>query len=177
MATTYTTILKSGIDDIFIVVPEIENIIDEAKRLTKNIIVHANRTNKGIGSSIKFGTKYIRKNRPQTRALLLALCDQPFIKPQEYAYLYEMYEISKLICASSYADTIGAPCIIPSRYFDDLISIDDHKGAKEFLYREIKNLLTVPLSSAQYDIDDRKTLDKFLHLKNKNHHNSIKYGI
>lgn len=158
VAKAYTTILQSGIDEIYIVVPEEQDVVEAATRLTNRVLVHPTGKNRGLGSSIKYGITYVRETQPHTKAVLLALCDQPLIEAQGYRRLCDAYITSHQICASAYADTLGVPCVIPDRYLDALLRIEDHKGAKDFLYQNIEDVEAVSLPYAQYDIDDQNSM-------------------
>ena len=88
-------------------------------------------------------------------AVLLALADQPAISAQDYGRLITAWrEAPETPAAAAYANTRGAPCIIPAAFRSELLNLRGDQGARAVL-RSLTAVTEVPIDSAARDIDTR----------------------
>lgn len=117
---------------------------------------------KGMGSSICTGMKWLIKNHMPDQVLIL-ICDQPFIHAALMEQLLSVKASStKGIVASSYGDTIGVPVLFDRSYFPHLLALEGKGGAQKLLRRFQEDVETVPFPKGNIDIDTPADYDAFL---------------
>ncbi len=115
---------------------------------------------KGMGSSIKAGLTNIEQS---TDALLIALCDQPYIKPIYYQHLVELaHQSPNMIIASKYHDSIGVPAIFPINFLEHLLATPDSHGAKSVINKHPNDVVAVDCPEGSFDIDNEDDLKQLL---------------
>ena len=114
----------------------------------------------GLSSSIVAGIEHLKHQ--DFDATLIMLGDQPLITA---AYLNEMMETFKnnveKIIASKYKTSSGVPSIIPKKYYSQLLKLTGDKGAKDFLNRHQKEIITLKNINLM-DIDTKKEYQDYL---------------
>ena len=138
----------------------------ENHRLIENlniaITIH-NLWNRGIGSSIKKGINDIVKVYPQASAILILLCDQPFVTTDYLNTLIDRFlKNEKGIVASAYGDTIGVPAIFDKQYFSALMGIADNLGAKKIIQDNSHDLLAIKFPGGEIDLDTPEDYEAFI---------------
>ncbi len=116
---------------------------------------------KGIGSSIKCGLQKALAENPDSDAVIISVCDQPFLSSEIFDNLISKYlETGKPIVASDYSDSMGVPVLYDKSMFDELLEIPDEHGAKKHILvnAEKENLATVPFQKGAIDIDTIKDI-------------------
>jgi molybdenum cofactor cytidylyltransferase len=114
----------------------------------------------GLSSSIVAGIEHLKHQ--DFDATLIMLGDQPLITA---AYLNEMMDAFKnnveKIIASTYKTSFGVPSIIPKKYYGQLLKLKGDKGAKDFLNRHQKEVITLKNINLM-DIDTKKEYQDYL---------------
>ena len=117
----------------------------------------------GMGSSIACGMAHLPK---KTEAVLLLLCDQPFVTPIFLEKLVEKWSTSDCsIVASQYGDSFGPPTIFHQKLFGELAALSGQQGAKKLMEKHRAELLLVDFPEGEMDIDtpeDLTHLQQFL---------------
>ena len=117
----------------------------------------------GLSSSIISGIKHLQKQKKQFDGIFLLLADQPAIK---LAYYQEMVALfskeKKKIIASKYENGFGVPAIFPKSFIENLLEIKGDKGAKEFLQKNKKEILSPKTLVNLVDIDTPKEYKSYL---------------
>lgn len=111
---------------------------------------------KGIGSSIKCGLRKTTAEYPETDAVIISVCDQPYLTTDLFDKLIGEYrETGKQIVASQYAGSIGVPVLYAKSMFDELLHLPDQDGAKKHILVNTKKeaVATVPFPEGDTDID------------------------
>ncbi len=117
----------------------------------------------GIGSSIKTGVLEIKKIDPQLDALILAVCDQPYLNVNVFSDLVKQYLYSdKRIITSQYNQTLGTPTLFSKDYFYELIHTDSDSGAKKLLAKFSHDIDTISFPLGYIDIDTQEDWEAFL---------------
>lgn len=118
----------------------------------------------GLSSSIKAGVKKLTETNPEISAVVLTLCDQPLVGSDSINRIVEaFYETKKPIVAAEYKNTVGVPALFSRIFFDDLLKLEDDKGAKKFISERQQFLHKIILPEAAFDID---TIEDYENLKN-----------
>jgi len=106
----------------------------------------------GMSTSIKSGIIEIQKINPAINAVILMLCDQPFVD----THLLNMLILSQTksgIAACAYNGTIGPPALLNKIYFNQLINLKGNEGAKNLLSKYADILTILPYEPGSIDID------------------------
>lgn len=102
---------------------------------------------KGMGTSIKAGLKQAK----DSGAVLIMVCDMPFVTSQHLNNLIEHHDkTNSPIIASKYLETIGVPALFSKEVFDELMKINDDEGAKNVI---MKNDPAIVLLKSGVDLD------------------------
>ena len=132
---------------------------DENKALIKNYSVETvwnEHWKKGIGSSIKCGLQYFIQSFEKQKAVIISVCDQPFITSGIFNKLIEAYlRGDKKIIASAYNKSYGVPVIYDESLFEQLLEIPDEYGAKRFVVENApkEQVGKIPFPKGEIDID------------------------
>ncbi len=105
----------------------------------------------GMGSSIACGMAHLPEG---TDAVLLLLCDQPFVTPVFLKNLVGKWRSAPcLIAASAYAGTFGPPAIFDKKLFAELAALQGQQGAKQVMERHRVQMELVDFPEGAADID------------------------
>lgn len=114
----------------------------------------------GLSSSLQCGIAAIVLERPQTRAVLVTLGDQPCLSIDELQGLIALWRIDpERIVAADYAGQAGAPCILPRSLFAQVADLRGDQGARTLL-RDNATVRTLPIASAAWDVDTPEDLQR-----------------
>ena len=110
----------------------------------------------GISSSIHCGLSSFLKNNIVPEAVILMVCDQPFVTSSLLKELIAEYEKKKkLIIASAYKNTIGTPVLFDRSFFQALQALKGQTGAKKVISDNIRSVSTVSFPLGYIDIDTK----------------------
>ena len=124
---------------------------------TQVAVVYNENWEKGMGSSLKAGILALR----EFDAVIIAVCDQPFISADIFNQLINEWETGHhSIVASSYEGTIGVPALFDTSEFPGLLKVSDESGAKSILFQ--KPVSTIPFEQGNVDIDTRTDWEDYL---------------
>jgi len=116
---------------------------------------------KGIGNSIKCGLRNLLNESSSLDAVVISVCDQPFLNSEIFDGLINTYKKSgKKIIASGYFDTVGVPVLYDKSLFGDLLKIPDAYGAKKYIIEKASKdiITTFPFPKGEIDIDTTEDL-------------------
>ena len=117
----------------------------------------------GLSSSIISGIKHLQKQKKQFDGIFLVLADQPAIKVAYYQEMVALFsKEKKKIIASKYENGFGVPAIFPKSFIENLLAIKGDKGAKEFLQKNKKEILSTKTLVNLVDIDTPKEYKSYL---------------
>ena len=117
----------------------------------------------GMSSSIKIGVEKMSEIAPNISAVVIALCDQPFIKSEHFNQLVEKFlDVKKPIIASFYIETFGVPALFAQEMFDDLSKLEGEKGAKEIIRKNPDLVEKLFLTEAEFDIDTQEDFENLI---------------
>jgi molybdenum cofactor cytidylyltransferase len=108
----------------------------------------------GMGASIRVGINAVNNLSKNLEAVILLLCDQPFVCDRVINQLVEAYLATrKPIIASEYAHTLGVPALFSHELFSELINIDVEKGAKQIIQKYSHLVFPIPFAAGAIDVD------------------------
>ena len=122
----------------------------------KNIRVLCNQNwQKGLGNSISFGINYIKESLLNIENVLIMLADQPLIDADFLNQMIETHKLypKKIICTLYQNERLGVPAIFNKIYFDDLMQLNNDKGAKELLKKYTIDVIAINGGVVIRDID------------------------
>ena len=123
------------------------------------IIVENENWRLGIGTSIRVGMRRLIDKAPTLEAVVLLVCDQPFVDARAIARLITMQEKTKrAIVASRYANTLGVPALFDRSCFQELLALDNATGAKTVILSNRERVAEFPFPKGKIDVD---TLDDY----------------
>lgn len=153
------TLVASKCDPIVVVLgAEIERSTIELDGLNVAICINVNWPT-GMSSSIISGLRSLIEIGPNLDAVVITLCDQPYVNSVDIDKLITAFNVSRPpIVAAKYGETTGVPALFSSKLFNDLIQLVGDRGAKALINNGI-DIVTVDLIAAAYDIDTAFDLD------------------
>jgi len=105
----------------------------------------------GIGASIACGIETLAT---RCDAAIIALADQVLISTEQFNALIAAHTRAPArIIAAQYDGVLGAPCLFPRAYFEELTGLHGGRGAHALLQRYVDYVDFVPMPSAAMDID------------------------
>lgn len=129
-------------------------------------IVFNDEWNAGLSSSIKKGLSKLLEISPNSSAVIIALCDQPFINSEHFNKLIKkFYESGKPIIASVYDETSGVPALFAKERFPALMNLDGDRGAQEIIKNHPESVEEILLPEAESDIDTPADFEKIKNLR------------
>jgi molybdenum cofactor cytidylyltransferase len=116
---------------------------------------------RGVGSSIRAGVQRLIDDAPDLEAILLLVCDQPFVDATSIKKLRAIQEeTKKQIVASRYAETLGVPAMFDRSCFQELLSLHDGTGAKSVILRDPGRVGEFSFPDGVVDIDTAADYEK-----------------
>ncbi|MGE4657322.1 MAG: nucleotidyltransferase family protein [Gammaproteobacteria bacterium] len=129
-----------------------------ARHLESVSVVVNPRWQSGMTSSLITGLSALPSN---ARAALLVLSDQPRVGPQSLRRLVKAWRTKPSAPAAAYfSDTIGAPAILPRRYWVDIRKLRGDVGARSLLQQAGVNTTKVTMPEAALDVDTDEDLKR-----------------
>ncbi len=115
----------------------------------------------GMSSSIKVGLNELLLKEPQIDAVIITLCDQPFVDADTIAHLVAIFkETRKSIVAAKYAGVVGVPALFSREMFEALSELQGDKGARDLIRDPSAAVETIEIEEAAIDIDTRDDLER-----------------
>jgi molybdenum cofactor cytidylyltransferase len=108
----------------------------------------------GISSSVRVGIEAVITANPQTAAVVLMLCDQPFVTREIIAQLVAAHrETGCSIVASRYGGSYGVPALFDKIHFAELTTLEGDAGAKRVIQKHLPEVHLLPFPEGEIDID------------------------
>jgi molybdenum cofactor cytidylyltransferase len=121
----------------------------------------------GISSSVRVGIEALVTAHPQTAAVVLMLCDQPFVTREIIAQLVAAHrETGRSIVASRYGGSYGVPALFDKIHFAELATLKGAAGAKQVIQKHLPRIHLLPFPEGEIDID---TPDDLARLQSTSH--------
>ncbi len=111
----------------------------------------------GMSASIRAGIKALNGSCQNLEAVVIVLCDQPFVSSQIINQLIESYHSTgKPIIASEYAGTLGVPALFSKSCFSELTTLRGSEGVKQVIKKHVHQVFGIPFPAGAIDIDTPK---------------------
>ncbi|MGF1512248.1 MAG: NTP transferase domain-containing protein [Elainellaceae cyanobacterium] len=116
----------------------------------------------GMGTSICCGVQWLEAHSPDAEAIVLLVCDQPFVTTALVNQLVNAHRATrKAIAASAYSGTVGVPALFDRSLFLALKRLS-RQGAKPLLARHPDAICAVPFPEGAVDIDTSADVQRWL---------------
>lgn len=107
----------------------------------------------GMASSIRAGMEYLTTHY-DTYAVVLMLCDQPFVDAEAINELIAAYRTTNApLVAAKYNGTHGVPALFDRRLYPALLALTGSQGAKNIILAHYAHSTEVLVPQAAFDID------------------------
>jgi molybdenum cofactor cytidylyltransferase len=115
----------------------------------------------GMSSSIKLGLRELLLVEPEIDAVVITLCDQPFVNAETINRLAEKFaETKSRMVAAKYDGVAGVPAVFSNDMFDALARLEGDKGARDLLRDPNASVETIEINEAAIDIDSPDDVDR-----------------
>ena len=115
----------------------------------------------GMSSSIRAGVEVLTAENPHLKAVVLIVCDQPFVSTQLINQLVETYRTTgRLIVASEYASTLGVPALFHRSLFTELTTLGGDVGARRVIKQHTLEAFGIPFPEGAIDLDTPKDYEQ-----------------
>jgi molybdenum cofactor cytidylyltransferase len=146
--------IDGGCASVSVVVGDARDSIETELRKTPALVVENREWQRGLGTSIRCGLRHQLNARPELDAVLLLVCDQPFVDASIVKALITQWENSrKPIVACRYAKTLGVPALFDRGCFEELLALPDESGAKALIESRDGGVAQVEFEKGAIDID------------------------
>lgn len=117
-------------------------------------IVENEEWNEGLASSIRKGLQGVLRSNPDTEAVILVLCDQPFLSAEILRQILEKYHDTGLpIIHCHYGEVSGPPTLFHRSMFPYLLELKGGQGAKKVVDRFPDQVAFIDFPQGSLDID------------------------
>lgn len=163
IARTCQLALNSGLQPIVLVLGARKDLIlDEVKGLDVPVAFNELWT-EGIAGSIKRGLTQLLEKAPALAAVVILVCDQPFLTSEIIKNLVSIYsDTGKPIIASSYHGALGTPVLFDRSFFASILQLEGDKGAAKIIHQNPDQVAIVSFDEGALDIDTEEDYDLYI---------------
>jgi molybdenum cofactor cytidylyltransferase len=130
-----------------------------------SIVINEDWSN-GMGSSLKAGMQSLLKDYPETEAIIISVCDQPYLTAHHFKKLISVYSnTASEVVTSHYKGTNGVPALFSKSLFQKLLQLEDEEGARKIIQHHKGTIALVPFEKGEIDIDTPEDLKYLLNNK------------
>ncbi|MEH2083110.1 MAG: nucleotidyltransferase family protein [Nostoc sp.] len=130
-----------------------EQIYPQIKQLPVTVVNNPNWAC-GMSTSIKSGIELLNNLLQKIEAVVITLCDQPFVSHQVINQLVDAYySTKKPIIACEYGGTLGVPALFSQIFFSELAALKETSGAKRVINDNLNQVFSIPFTLGDIDID------------------------
>lgn len=115
----------------------------------------------GMASALKCGLATMQGMVSNLDAVIVLLCDQPFVSPDFIHELIKAYKRNNnSIIASQYGNVIGVPALFDQTLFPELTQLEGNRGAQKIILNsDPSRVFTIPFPKGLIDIDAPEDLN------------------
>jgi len=108
----------------------------------------------GMSGSIKIGLEKLATEADKLKAVIVMVCDQPFVNEDLLEKIISKYEeADSPIVACEYENTLGVPALFAERLFPELLALDARTGAKQLIKKYRAQTAIVSFPEGAFDVD------------------------
>jgi len=127
---------------------------------------------KGMGTTLKKGVNYFLEQSQSFQAIIVMVCDQPYLTTEKLEELIELYKKTKAdIIAAQYENIQGVPALFSSQLFSKLAALNEDEGARKIIKRHQGVVKTINFPEGIYDLDTPQAYQNYLKNNLKNSKN------
>ena len=154
---TIDTALESQASPILVVLGSGKDAIKKELEQKQVFILENSSWESGMASSISCGITNLQELAPESKAVILMVCDQPFVNAKLLNNLITKHKDTRQsIVASSYANTLGTPALFHQSLFSELLVLEGESGAKSLIKKYSLQTGFVSFDQGSIDIDTRE---------------------
>jgi molybdenum cofactor cytidylyltransferase len=154
---TIDTALESQASPVIVVLGSGKETIEKELDQTQIFILENTNWESGMASSISCGINNLQTIAPDSEAVILMVCDQPYVSAALLNDLMNKHkESGKAIIASSYENTLGTPALFHKSLFSELSALEGESGAKSLIKKYNLQTGSVSFDQGSIDIDTRE---------------------
>jgi len=156
--------LNSGAEHVVVVLGAQATLHNKAiENLPVKIIINEE-WKKGMGNSLKAGLNYVVTKYPETEAVIVMVCDQPFLTSEHLKKLITSFQKNPTeIVASSYNQIKGVPALFSRSMFSQLFQLEDIQGARKVIQFHKGSMQLAEFPKGEIDLDTPEDLSKLKH--------------
>lgn len=145
---------EAGCSPVVVVVGDERELIAVELRAFGALLPHHPEWRLGIGSSIRAGVGHALAEAPALEAVVVMVCDQPFVSAAILtALIAARAETHQRAAACLYSGSVGVPAIFDRSLFPLLTTLPDAQGAKSILAARSGAVAGVEFPQGSIDID------------------------
>jgi len=161
LAHTVSETLEAGLNPVVVVTGAFHTGVKKSLCGQSIDIIFNPAWEEGMASGIVAGLSNMLLLHPDVDAVIITVCDQPFISSALLSQLVSTFDMSgKGIIACAYADSVGTPVLFGHSYFEQLLALSGSEGAKKLLKQYPDDLATVAFPDGYIDIDTGEDVQK-----------------
>ena len=127
-----------------------------------NVIINEN-WQQGMGTTLKAGMEFFLKQPENFTAIIVMVCDQPYLTTKKLQQLIFKYQETKAaIIATTYHQIKGVPALFDKRIFPKLITLNKDEGARKIIKNYNGVVATVDFPQGVIDLDTPTAYQAFL---------------
>ncbi len=159
---TVKTAIDSGANETLVVLgADSEQIKNELSDLSVYTVTNPE-FEKGMGSSLKCGVRYVMKKNSDAEAVMILVSDQPLLNSFYLKKIIEEYLKTKSpIVASFYSERYGVPALFNKSMFGKLLAIEDQHGAKKCIEQNSTLVKSIDFPEGAVDLDTPGDFENF----------------
>jgi molybdenum cofactor cytidylyltransferase len=117
-------------------------------------VIHNAHWSDGMSTSIRCGIQFLETLPMQLTAVILTVCDQPFLSTAVIDQLLAAYHAGdRAIIASEYMQTVGVPALFSRPFFPILSALNGTEGAKKVIRNYDEQVYRIPFPEGAIDLD------------------------
>ncbi len=130
-----------------------EAVQSELEGLPVRIVRNEN-WSQGLSTSIRAGIAALPSAPDSPEAIVLTLCDQPFVGADSIEALVAAYRSTgRPIVASQYGGTLGVPTLFSRALLPELLALEGDTGARQVIQAHASSVWPVPCPQGAVDLD------------------------
>ena len=151
------TALQSRASPVMVILGSGKETIETVLDQTQIFILENNNWESGMASSISCGINNLITIAPDSEAVILMVCDQPYVSATLLNEVINKHlESGQAIIASSYENTLGTPALFHKSLFSELSALEGESGAKSLIKKYSQQTGFVSFAQGSIDIDTRE---------------------
>jgi len=134
------------------------------KIVPKEIPIRINKNwAQGMGTSLQTGLQFLLQKMPDLSAVIISVCDQPYLKPAIFEQLISKYTHTPFpIISADYGNKLGVPALLDQQFFSQLLALKADEGARKIIRNNPSLVGTIPFAKGAIDIDTPEAYQAYL---------------